>query len=353
MNRSFDLQKIIRPNIKKLVPYHSAREDFGEGLLLDANENSLGTPFPDDQQLHRYPDPKQTKLRDLIAEWRGVRTQNVFTGVGSDEGIDLLYRIFCGPGQDRVLTTPPTYGMYNVSANIHDISVDQVLLDEEGFQLPVDQILETVKPNTKMLFLCSPNNPTGNTFATEDIRTLIKEFQGIVILDEAYIDFSNRESWAPKVVDYPNLVVLQTLSKSFGLAGIRLGITYAQEEIIDYMMKVKAPYNINKLTAEKAIKGLQNWETVQFRVDAIKKERKQLKDKLEQLKMVQHVYESEANFLLTKFTDAQMVYKQLADQDIIIRYRGNQPHCKNCLRITVGTPDENERLISALKKLGS
>lgn len=353
MNRSFDLEKIVRPNIKKLVPYHSAREDFGEGLLLDANENSLGTPFPDDQQLHRYPDPKQTKLRELIAEWRGVRPQNVFTGVGSDEGIDLLYRIFCQPGQDRVLTTPPTYGMYNVSANIHDISVDEVLLDEQKFQPRIDKILEAVKPNTKMLFLCSPNNPTGNTFTTEKIRTLIEEFQGIVILDEAYIDFSDQESWAPKVVDYPNLVVLQTLSKSFGLAGIRLGITYAQEEIIDYMMKVKAPYNINKLTAEKTIEGLQNWETVQFRADAIKKERKQLKDKLEQLKIVRQVYESEANFLLTKFTDAQKVYKQLADQDIIIRYRGNQPHCENCLRITVGTPDENERLISALKKLGS
>ncbi len=353
MNRSFDLEKLVRPNIKKLVPYHSAREDFGEGLLLDANENSLGAPFPDDYQLHRYPDPKQTKLRELIAEWRGVRPQNVFTGVGSDEGIDLLYRIFCQPRQDRVLTTPPTYGMYNVSANIHDITVDEVLLDKEGFRLRVDEILDAVKPNTKLLFLCSPNNPTGNTFATENIRTLIKEFKGIVILDEAYIDFSAQESWASKVAEYPNLVVLQTLSKSFGLAGIRLGITYAQEEIIDYMMKVKAPYNINKLTAEKAIEGLQNWETVQFRADTIKKERKQLRDKLQQLKMVRHVYDSEANFLLTKFTDARKVYKQLAEQDIIIRYRGDQPQCENCLRITVGTPDENERLISALKKLGS
>ncbi|PAU93664.1 histidinol-phosphate transaminase [Aliifodinibius salipaludis] len=352
MNRSFDLEKLVRPNIKKLVPYHSAREDFGKGLLLDANENSLGAPFPDDQQLHRYPDPKQTKLRELIAEWRGVRAQNVFTGVGSDEGIDLLYRIFCQPGQDRVLTTPPTYGMYNVSANIHDIAVDEVLLDEEDFQPPADKILEAVKPNTKILFLCSPNNPTGNTFKPEKIRTLVENFRGIVILDEAYIDFSDQESWASKIADYPNLVVLQTLSKSFGLAGIRLGITYAQEDIINYMMKVKAPYNINKLTAEKAIDGLQNWETVQFRADAIKKERKQLADKLKQLKIVHHVYESDANFLLTKFTDAREVYNQLAEQYIIIRYRGDQPHCENCLRITVGTPDENERLISALKKLG-
>ena len=352
MNRSFDLKKLVRPNIKKLVPYHSARDDFGEGLLLDANENSLGAPFPDDEQLHRYPDPKQQILRELIAEWRGLRPQNVFTGVGSDEGIDLLYRIFCQPAKDRVLTTPPTYGMYNVSANIHNITVDEVTLDEEGFQLRVDKILDAVKPNTKMLFLCSPNNPTGNTYATENIRTLIEEFQGIVILDEAYIDFSNQESWADKVVEYPNLVVLQTLSKSFGLAGIRLGISYAQEEIIDYMMKVKAPYNINKLTSKKAVEGLQNWETVQFRTDAIKKERKQLKEELEQLKIVQKVYKSEANFLLTKFTDAKDIYEQLAKQNIIIRYRGDQPLCNNCLRITVGTPDENEQLISALKNLG-
>ena len=352
MNRSFDLEKLVRPNIKKLVPYHSAREDFGEGLLLDANENSLGAPFPDDQQLHRYPDPKQQELRDLIAEWRGVRPQNVFTGVGSDEGIDLLYRIFCRPGEDRVLTTPPTYGMYNVSANIHDISVDGVLLDQDGFQLRADEILDAVQPNTKMLFLCSPNNPTGNTYATQEIRKLIEQFKGIVIIDEAYIDFSDQESWASKVVEYPNLVVLQTLSKSFGLAGIRLGITYAQEEIIAYMMKVKAPYNINKLTAEKAIEGLQNWETVQFRLDAIKKERKKLKDKLQQLKIVQKVYDSEANFLLAKFSDARNIYEQLTKQNIIIRYRGDQPLCENCLRITVGTPDENKRLISALKRLG-
>lgn len=352
MNRSFDLEKLVRPNIKKLVPYHSAREDFEVGLLLDANENNLGAPFSDDQQLHRYPDPKQKELRKLIADWRGTCPANVFTGAGSDEGIDLLYRIFCEPGQDRVLTTAPTYGMYNVSANIHNIEVDEVLLDEEEFQLPVDDILSAVTPNTKMLFLCSPNNPTGNTFSTADIRQLIEEFSGIVIIDEAYIDFSNQESWASKVVEYPNLVVLQTLSKSFGLAGIRLGIAYAQQEIINYIMKVKAPYNINKLTAQKAIKGLQNWETVQFRTDIIKKERKQLKDKLQQLEIVQQVYESEANFLLAKFSNAEKIYEQLAKQNIIIRYRGDQPLCENCLRITVGTPNENERLISALKTLG-
>ena len=350
MNRSFDLEKLVRPNIKNLNPYHSAREDFSEGLLLDANENSLGAPFKDEEQLHRYPDPKQKKLRELIAAWRGVRTENIFTGVGSDEGIDLLYRIFCTTGQDRVLTTPPTYGMYNVSANIHDIKVDEVLLNE-NFALRPDAILESVTPNTKLLFLCSPNNPTGSTFNEKQMETLIENFGGIVIIDEAYIDFSEQESWAPQVAKYPNLVVLQTLSKSFGLAGIRLGISYAQEEIINYMMKVKAPYNINKLTAKYAIKGLQNWDTVQFRIDAIKKERKRLKDKLHKLKQIQHVYDSEANFLLAKFDDARKVYNQLSEKGIIIRYRGDQPLCNNCLRITVGTPDENEQLISALKEL--
>lgn len=350
MNRSFDLEKLVRPNINKLVPYHSAREDFEEGLLLDANENSLGAPFTDQDQLHRYPDPKQIKLRKLIAEWRGVRPQNVFTGVGSDEGIDLLYRIFCRPGIDRVLTTPPTYGMYNVSANIHNIAVDEVFLDE-SFELRVDAILDQVTPKTKLLFLCSPNNPTGNTFKSKKIEQLVKDFSGIVILDEAYIDFSDQQSSAQKIVEHPNLVILQTLSKSFGLAGIRLGITYAQEDIINYMMKVKAPYNINKLTSKYAIKGLQNWDTVQFRVDAIKKERKRLKEKLQQLAQVQHVFESEANFLLAKFDEAQVIYNRLAEQDIIVRYRGNEPHCENCLRITVGTPDENDRLISALKEI--
>lgn len=353
MSTTFDLEQLVRPNIEKLEPYHSARLDFEEGLLLDANENSLGAPFEDDQQLHRYPDPLQKQLRSLIAEWRGVRAENVFTGVGSDEGIDLLYRIFCQPGQDRVLTVPPTYGIYSVSANIHDIEIDEILLEEESFQPRVDQILDAVTPKTKILFLCSPNNPTGNTFDKERIQKLIERFPGIVVIDEAYIDFSEQKSWAPKVAQHPKLVVMQTMSKSFGLAGIRLGITYAQEDIIQYMMKVKAPYNINKLTAQNAIKGLQNWDTVSFKIDAIKKERSQLADKLNQLDAVQKVYPSEANFLLVKINDAHTLYEQLAERDIIVRYRGNEPHCDSCLRITVGTPDENERLISALQDLTS
>lgn len=353
MDNSFDIEKLVRPNIKKLTPYHSAREDFEEGLLLDANENSLNAPFQEAEGLHRYPAPAQQKLRDLIAQWRGVRKENVFVGVGSDEGIDLLYRIFCRPGKDRVLITPPTYGMYNVSANIHDIAVDKVLLSENGFQPRVDAILDAVTKHTKILFLCSPNNPTGNSFEEDRIRRIIREFPGIVVLDEAYIDFSDHQSWAPKVAEYPNLVVLQTMSKSFGLAGIRLGISYASENIIDYMMKVKPPYNINALTSRYAIKAFENLNTIQFKADALKKERKKLRKKLDKLTLVETIYESDANFLLVKMDNAKTIYNQLVNRNIIVRFRGNEPLCEDCLRITVGTPDETDQLIAALKEIAS
>lgn len=353
MNSSFNLEQLVRPNIKALKPYHSARQDFSEGLLLDANENSLGAPYPEAEGLHRYPDPAQTKLRELIAEWRGVQKENVFTGVGSDEGIDLLYRIFCQPGRDRVLTTPPTYGMYTVSADIHNIAVDSVLLSEEDFQPKVDEILAAVKPNTKLLFLCSPNNPTGNTFDRSSVKQLIEAFPGIVVIDEAYIDFSDDPGWSAEVVTHPNLVVLQTMSKSFGLAGIRLGISYASEEIISYMMKVKPPYNINALTSRYAIRAFEHLERIQFDIDAIRKERKRLREQLKNLPTVQRIYPSEANFLLVKIDDAKALYKKLTQQGIIVRYRGAEPLCDSCLRITVGTPDENKRLISALNQLVS
>ncbi|MCW9708672.1 histidinol-phosphate transaminase [Fodinibius salsisoli] len=352
MSSSFELEKLVRPNIKALKPYHSARQDFSEGLLLDANENSYGDPFQSAEHLHRYPSPTHPALRDKIAEWRGVNRDNIFVGVGSDEGIDLLYRIFCRPGKDRILTTPPTYGMYKVSANIHDIDIDTVLLTEEDFQPKVDQTLEAVTDQTKILLLCSPNNPTANTFDRPKVRRLVEQFPGIVVIDEAYIDFSDVESWAPEVNQYPNLVVLQTLSKSFGLAGIRLGITYASPEIINYMMKVKAPYNVNKLTAQKALDAFERLDQIQDRVTQIKEKRTSLRKKLEPLALVKYIYPSEANFLLVKMNgDAQNIYDRLTKQDIIVRYRGNEPLCDNCLRITVGTDDENDQLISALKQL--
>lgn len=351
MNKSFKLTPLVRPNILALKPYHSARQDFSEGLLLDANENSFGDPSQSPQDLHRYPSPDHPPLRQRIARWRGVEPENVFVGVGSDEGIDLLYRIFCRPGQDRILTVPPTYGMYTVSAHIHDIAVDEVLLTEDSFQPRVDQILETATDRTKLLLLCSPNNPTGNTFERERIRQLVEQFSGIIVIDEAYIDFSEEESWASEINRYPNLVVLQTLSKSFGLAGIRLGITFASKAIIGYMMKVKAPYNVNKLTAQQAMNAFDKLKSIQSNIDNIKKQRKLLRKQLSQLALVQHIFPSEANFLLVKVTNALDIYEQLANQGIIVRYRGNEPHCENTLRITVGTPAENKRLISALKQL--
>lgn len=352
MSTKFSLDKLVRSNIKKLQPYHSARQDFSDGLLLDANENSLNAPYPDAEGLHRYPSPQQSELRSRIAEWRGVRRENVFVGVGSDESIDLLYRIFCDPGKDRVMITPPTYGMYKVSANIHNVEVDSVLL-KDSFQPDADKILNNITPDTKLLFLCSPNNPTGNTFDRSVVEQLIRNFSGIVVVDEAYVDFSDEKSWAAEVVNNPNLVVLQTLSKSFGLAGIRLGIALAQQDIIEYFLKVKAPYNINALTSKYGVEAFNHLNDIQFKIDAIKKERMRLRQQLANLACVEHIYPSDANFLLARFNEAKYLYKKLADNDIIVRYRGNEPHCENCLRITVGTPDENDQLIKAIKNITS
>ncbi len=353
MNKKFSLDKLVRGNIKKLQPYHSARQDFSEGLLLDANENSLNAPYPEAEGLHRYPSPQQTELRSRIAEWRRVRRENVFVGVGSDESIDLLYRIFCDPGKDRVMITPPTYGMYKVSANIHNVAVDSVLLQKVGFQPDAGKILNSIKPDTKLLFLCSPNNPTGNTLDRSVVEQLIRNFSGIVVVDEAYVDFSEEKSWAAEVVNYPNLVVLQTLSKSFGLAGIRLGIAIAQQDIIEYFLKIKAPYNVNALTSKYGVEAFNHLNDIQFKIDAIKKERERLREQLENLACVEHIYPSDANFLLVRFNEAVSLYKKLADDGIIVRYRGNEAHCENCLRITVGTPDENDQLIKAIKHITS
>ncbi len=349
-DNDFNLDKLVRANIRELKPYHSARQDFGEGLLLDANENSFGAPHDSMEGLHRYPRPRHEVLRDKIAQFRNVQRENVFVGNGSDEAIDLLFRIFCRPKKDNVLICPPTYGMYGVSAEIHDVQVNQILLDE-SFQPGVDTILNQADEKTKLLFLCSPNNPTGNNLDIQKVEKLIAKFQGIVVIDEAYIDFSEQRSWVTTICQHPNLVVLQTMSKSFGLAGIRLGTAFASKKIINYMMKVKAPYNINTLTAKTARRALDYLPEIQKSINKITAERTWLQDKLRQLPAVQHIYASDTNFLLVKIDAVEQIYEKLTERAVIVRYRGDEPRCENCLRITVGTRYENDQLLNALKEL--
>ncbi|MFP8487504.1 histidinol-phosphate transaminase [Gracilimonas sp. Q87] len=348
--KKIDIKTLVRENIKNLKPYRSARDDFDSGILLDANENSFGAPFADDLELNRYPMPYQDDLREKIAAFRGVNTENVFVGVGSDEAIDLLFRIFCTPGKDRVIINPPTYGMYKVSAAINDVAVDEVLLTE-NFQLQPEKILTAVRPETKMIFLCSPNNPTANSLNIDDIMQVMNNFSGIVVIDEAYIDFSSQASLTGNLTDYNNLVVLQTMSKSFGLAGIRLGVALADAEIISYMLKVKAPYNVNKLTAQKASQAFSSIDNVKKNIDAILEERERVLGKLVTFPQVKRVYPTDANFVMFRIENALEVYKNLADEGVIIRYRGNEPHCEDCLRLTVGTTVENDRFFEALKNI--
>ncbi|NBB76830.1 MAG: histidinol-phosphate transaminase [Bacteroidetes bacterium] len=350
MLKSSDIQKLIRPNIRDLTPYRSARDDYEEGLLLDANENGLGSAVRSKLDLHRYPTPTQDPLRKQIAEWRQVHHENVFLGVGSDEVIDMLIRIFCEPGENSIVVTPPTYGMYRVAADINNVDVKQVLLSDD-FQLRVDPILQEAGEQTKILFLCSPNNPTGNDMKRTDILKLVTQFPGIVVVDEAYVDFSRQESMAAQVLQYPNLVVMQTFSKSFGLAGIRLGIAFASPDIIGTMLKVKAPYNINKLTADTAMKAFDNKELFRFNIEKIIEEREYVAEQLTYADDVEKVYPSDANFLLFKIRNAEQVYQKLAERGIIIRYRGDQPRCDDCLRVTIGMPDENIRFLKTLKEV--
>lgn len=352
MKKKTDIHALVRQNIRDLKPYRSARDDFESGILLDANENSAGAPFSDEMELNRYPMPYQEELREKIAAFRGLKKEHVFVGVGSDEAIDLLYRIFCIPGKDRVIINPPTYGMYKVSANINDVSVDEVLLTE-GFQLQPARILEAVQPETKMIFICSPNNPTANSMDLEDIRKVLEGFDGMVIVDEAYIDFSQEHSLVHLIDEYPNLVVLQTMSKSFGLAGIRLGIAMGNPELIKYMMKVKAPYNINKLTSFAAIRAFENLDNITKNIETILNERSRVIEELVSHEAVEYVYPTDANFVLFKIADAQEVYQKLAKAGVVIRYRGNEAHCEDCLRLTIGTSVENDRFFDALAEITS
>lgn len=346
--KEFNLNKLVRSNIAGLKPYSSARDEYQangqEMIFLDANEN----PFQTD--VNRYPDPQQRNLKAELSKLKQIPEENILLGNGSDEVLDLLFRAFCEPKKDNIITLPPTYGMYKVLAGINDIENREVLLTSD-FQPDVERILEVVDDNTKMLFLCTPNNPTGNSFSEEKIQELLENFKGLVVIDEAYIDFSQRESWLNSLKEYPNLVVTQTLSKAFGMAGIRLGICYASQEIIAILNRIKPPYNVNELTQLRAFQRIMNPEKINSEVSDILNERMNLSKVLVQVNFVEKVYDSDANFILAKVDNAVQRYEQLLEKGIVIRNRTTQPLCENTLRFTVGTPAENKRLIEALKSL--
>jgi len=341
------IRDLIRPNILALQPYRSARHEF-EGLAdvyLDANENPYGAAYS------RYPDPLQIDLKDKIASNRGIRSTQIFLGNGSDEAIDILIRIFCVPGQDEILTLPPTYGMYRVCADIADVKVNESLLSLE-FQPQLEDIKEKSTAHTKLLFICTPNNPTGNNIEPASIRSILESFEGIVVVDEAYVDFSPGSSSVQLLDEYSNLVILQTFSKAWGLAGIRLGLAFASEEIIQFMNNVKPPYNINVLTQREGLRALiENEENKRNQVDEIIAERTNLAKRLEQHKAVKKVFPSEANFLLVRFDNPIRVFDLLKSRGIVVRDRSKTPLCEGCLRITVGTPDENKLVIDTLNQL--
>ena len=346
--KKFDLEGLVRENIKVLQPYSSARNEYtgNASVFLDANENSYGSPL--DEDYNRYPDPLQWKLKAELSKIKGIPPQNIFIGNGSDEVIDLAYRIFCGPGKSNVIICPPTYGMYKVCANINDVAIKPVMLTHE-FQLDVEGILKAIDADTKLLFICSPNNPTGNNMNRMDIEVLLNNFPGIVLIDEAYINFSKQKPFLQELTEYENLVVMQTLSKAWGLAALRLGLAFASEKIIDLFNKVKPPYNINLSSQQLGIRALANVNEVNENIKNTVNERNFLEQQLPQFDFISKVYPSDANFILVKTENADELYAYLTSKQIIVRNRSREPLCENCLRITVGTPDENEQLIEALK----
>ena len=344
----FNLDNITRTNIKKLVPYSSARSEY-EGdaqVFLDANENSLGSLLQ--QNFHRYPDPLQKNLKEKISAIKNINIENIFIGNGSDEAIDLLIRAFCNPGKDEILIFPPTYGMYEVSAAINDVEIKEVLLTDD-FELNIPAIKKTISDKTKIIFVCSPNNPTGNSFNENEIEDLLNSFNGIIVIDEAYIDFSDKTSWLEKLNQYPNLVILQTLSKAWALAGLRIGMAFASAEIIRILNKIKPPYNISAATQKLALQVLNDEEKAYQKIVIIKKEKAKLSEDLKAFDFIKKIYPSDTNFLLVKVNDATRLYKYLLTKNIVVRNRSNQPLCENSLRITIGTPEENVSLLQALK----
>ncbi|WP_264564157.1 histidinol-phosphate transaminase [Flavobacterium sp. N3904] len=347
MINSFNLDSLVRDNVKVLKPYSSARDEFedfdtADMVFLDANEN----PF--NSGVNRYPDPQQASVKSILAKQHKVNPNQMLLGNGSDEVLDLIFRAFCEPKVDNVITLPPTYGMYGVLANINAVENREVLLSTD-FQPQIEKIFKAIDDNTKMIFLCSPNNPTGNSFSEESVTTLLEHFNGIIVIDEAYIDFSEKESWLQKLEQYPNLIITQTLSKAYGLAGIRLGICYASAEIISVLNKIKPPYNVNELTQKRALERLDNTNTVESEIKSIIRHREDLLKVLLDIKYVEKIYPTEANFILIKVDDANKRYDDLIAKGIVIRNRTTQPLCENCLRLTIGTEEENKKLIEALK----
>ncbi|WP_339341931.1 histidinol-phosphate transaminase [uncultured Polaribacter sp.] len=350
MKSNFNLNNLIRENIKSIKAYSSARDEYkdanvSEMIFLDANEN----PF--ENGVNRYPDPNQNNVKQLLSEIKGIDKRNLLLGNGSDEVLDLIFRAFCEPKEDNIITLPPTYGMYSVLANINAVENKTVLLDED-FQPQVKQIIGAADKNSKILFLCSPNNPTGNSFSEAIIRELLLKFKGLVVLDEAYIDFSAEESWLKNLEKHPNLIIIQTLSKAYGLAGIRLGACYASREIIAVLNTIKPPYNVNELTQQRAIKRLQVMDVIQNEVAQLVSERKRLHKELECcVSYIEKVYPSDGNFLLIKVDDATKRYNQLVTAGVVVRNRTTEALCKNCLRISVGICEENQILLRALKSI--
>ena len=350
MKSNFNLNNLIRENIKSIKAYSSARDEYkdanvSEMIFLDANEN----PF--ENGVNRYPDPNQNNVKQLLSEIKGIDKRNLLLGNGSDEVLDLIFRAFCEPKEDNIITLPPTYGMYSVLANINAVENKTVLLDED-FQPQVKQIIGAADKNSKILFLCSPNNPTGNSFSEAIIRELLLKFKGLVVLDEAYIDFSAKESWLKNLEKHPNLIIIQTLSKAYGLAGIRLGACYASREIIAVLNTIKPPYNVNELTQQRAIKRLQVMDVIQNEVAQLVSERKRLHQELECcVRYIEKVYPSDGNFLLIKVDDATKRYNQLLKAGVVVRNRTTEALCENCLRISVGICEENQILLRALKSI--
>jgi histidinol-phosphate aminotransferase len=342
-----DLNSLIRPNIRTLTPYSSARDEFkGEAsIFLDANENSFGSPLT--KWYNRYPDPLQLKVKHKLSEIKGIPVPQMFLGNGSDECIDILIRAFCEPAIDNMIICPPTYGMYEVSANINNVEVKKVPLTP-SYQLDLERLDEAIDGSTKMIFLCSPNNPTGNSLNREDVEALLNNYYGIVVIDEAYINFSRYRSFTQELNEYPNLVVMQTLSKAWGLAALRLGMAFASEEIVNVMNKIKPPYNINQASQELVLQALNRVEEVNEMIREIVKERKFLETELPKLNIVKNVHPSDGNFLLVQVTSPVEIYHYLLGKGIVVRDRSRVELCEGCLRITVGTPSENKTLLMAL-----